>query len=52
MNNMVTNLGLFIVSMAIILYGFSMKGMPGLLTMFLGLAVLIFDLYLYNRRKQ
>ena len=52
MNNGMTNLGLFVASMTVLLVGFNTKGMPGLLLMFLGLALLIFDLYLYNRRKR
>ena len=52
MNNVITNLILFFISMTVIFVGFNTKGMPGLLTMLLGLALLIFDLYLYNRRKR
>ena len=52
MNNVMTNIILFFVSMTVILIGFNTKAMPGLLLMLFGLALLIFDLYLYNLRKK
>lgn len=37
--------------LVLIFVGFGIKHMPGLLTMLLGLSLLLFSLYLYNKDK-
>lgn len=44
--------GLFLLSMLLLFKGFNTDGRTGLFTMIAALAIMLFDLYLYNRQHQ
>jgi len=44
--------GIFLLSVLLLFKGFNTAGRAGLFTMIVALAIMLFDLYLYNRQHQ